>query len=362
MAVKTDNTNEVGLHRWVQDRLSAYIDDELSASEKGLVEGHLGECARCADDLRTLRQTVDWVRALPMQPVPRPFTIPVNEPAASRLTFGWLYPYLKASAAAAAVLLIITLCVDVVRLAPTSMMLSQAPMPAPVAPVVPMTASPTATASDQLLLPAFGETSEMASAEHVPEETTASQPSKGQAVSSEIDLEAAMSPSAEGASLFLQGSHADEVSELGAAPPAPAAIQPQTEGRGAAPLAAPATATRASPAPAPLLRQAAPPVPPHPELPHTEEAFNAAATAMVPSGAARPSPTAAPVEAPPAAGATEAALEKEAVAAPTAEAPYREATAVAVATAGHVVWRAVQAFLLLTLVASLAGVLMLRRR
>jgi hypothetical protein len=287
MAVKTDNTREAGLHRWVQDRLSAYIDDELSASEKGLVEGHLGECARCADDLRTLRQTVDWVRALPMQPVPRPFTIPVNAPAASRFTFGWLYPYLKASAAAAAILLVITLCVDVVRLAPTSMMLSQAPMRAPAASIVPMTASPTATA-EQASPPAVEKASDIASAEHVAEQTAAPQPSESGAILPEIDLKAETSPPAEGASLFLQGSYAEEAGELGAEPPAPAAIQPQTEGRGAALLATPATATRATPAPAPMLRQAAPPVPPHPELLRTEEAFNAAATAVGAPRATRP--------------------------------------------------------------------------
>ena len=315
MAVNTNNPNQVGLHRWVQDRLSAYIDDELSVSEKGLVEGHLSECAQCADDLRMLRQTVGWVRALPVRPVPRPFTIAVEAPVSSRFTLGWLYPYLKASAAAAAMLLIITLCVDVVRLAPTGMRLVQAPMGAPAAPAALMTAYPTAATAEQASAPAVERTSAMASPEGVAEETRAPQPSKSEAkpAGTALEANAGLSPSAEGEVLILRAGQDDEGGQIAAAPPAPAVVKPQAEGLGAAPLAAPAEETPVMAAPAPMLRQAAPPILPQAKPPRTEGPLDAAATATTSSGTAWPSPPVAPGQVSPPTTATQPMPEQDAV-------------------------------------------------
>jgi anti-sigma factor RsiW len=40
------------------DRLSAYVDDELSATERGQLEAHLGDCAACRATLEELRAVV----------------------------------------------------------------------------------------------------------------------------------------------------------------------------------------------------------------------------------------------------------------------------------------------------------------
>lgn len=45
------NCNEVNLE------LSAYLDNEVTADKKALIEKHLGECAKCCDELQRLRNT-----------------------------------------------------------------------------------------------------------------------------------------------------------------------------------------------------------------------------------------------------------------------------------------------------------------
>lgn len=131
MAVKHDNPKGADFHRWVQDNLSAYIDGELSAPEIARLESHLDECAECAHSLETLRQTVAWVRALPTQRVPRSFAIPVSESREERSTLSWLLPYFRASAAVAAVFLIVTLSADLFRLTFTIGQYASAPAKAP---------------------------------------------------------------------------------------------------------------------------------------------------------------------------------------------------------------------------------------
>lgn len=46
------------------ERLSSYIDSELSATEASALERHLEECASCQDDLRSLRRVIDGLRSL----------------------------------------------------------------------------------------------------------------------------------------------------------------------------------------------------------------------------------------------------------------------------------------------------------
>jgi anti-sigma factor RsiW len=69
---KREHTTE---HRYVEDRLSAYLDGELSTRERGAVERHLSTCRACQWQLNTLRQTVQWTRELPSLPAPRAFTL-----------------------------------------------------------------------------------------------------------------------------------------------------------------------------------------------------------------------------------------------------------------------------------------------
>jgi hypothetical protein len=96
-------------HQWVEESLSAYIDDELTPRERARVEKHLEECQACADQLATLRQTVALVKELPMLRAPRSFAV---RPAAVRAKPSpappaWGYGLLKGATALAALLLVL---------------------------------------------------------------------------------------------------------------------------------------------------------------------------------------------------------------------------------------------------------------
>lgn len=94
-------------HDWVGESLSAYIDGELTTRERTRVEQHLKECQACAEDLRTLRQTVALLKELPVIPAPRSFAVrprvakfrPAPAPSA------WGYGLLKGATAIAALML-----------------------------------------------------------------------------------------------------------------------------------------------------------------------------------------------------------------------------------------------------------------
>jgi anti-sigma factor RsiW len=102
-------------HQWVGESLSAYIDGELTARERTRVEQHLKECQACAEDLRTLRQTVALLKELPVIPAPRSFAVrprvakfrPAPAPSA------WGYGLLKGATAIAALLLVLLIGGDV---------------------------------------------------------------------------------------------------------------------------------------------------------------------------------------------------------------------------------------------------------
>ena len=53
-------------HRGIIDRLSDFLDGELSESECREVERHLGKCPECQEALASLKQTVELVRSLPL--------------------------------------------------------------------------------------------------------------------------------------------------------------------------------------------------------------------------------------------------------------------------------------------------------
>ena len=57
------------------DKLSAYLDNQVTPAERAHVEGHLATCAACRGELDGLRRTVVLLRALPRVPVPRAFTL-----------------------------------------------------------------------------------------------------------------------------------------------------------------------------------------------------------------------------------------------------------------------------------------------
>jgi hypothetical protein len=96
------------IHNQVVDLLSAYIDGELSAGERELVQAHITTCSTCADDLASLRQTVRLLGQLPQVAAPRPFTLRESDvrpigPTARRAW--WQVPWTQRLVAAAAMFL-----------------------------------------------------------------------------------------------------------------------------------------------------------------------------------------------------------------------------------------------------------------
>jgi hypothetical protein len=58
-------------HEELRERLSAYLEADLEASERARVEEHLANCPDCRREYRELRHTVDLLRRLP-EPDPPP--------------------------------------------------------------------------------------------------------------------------------------------------------------------------------------------------------------------------------------------------------------------------------------------------
>lgn len=56
------------MHDAWNDRLSEYLDGELTAAERGTLDAHLAACDRCRQDLEELRAVTARARALPDSP------------------------------------------------------------------------------------------------------------------------------------------------------------------------------------------------------------------------------------------------------------------------------------------------------
>ena len=99
-------------HGFFEERLSAYLDGELTPREHEAMEHHLETCTACQWELETLGQTIQWTRELPALTVPRVFTIPVPaEPARSARRWN-LLPVLQGATALIAVLLVFAVAGD----------------------------------------------------------------------------------------------------------------------------------------------------------------------------------------------------------------------------------------------------------
>ncbi|MGI6553813.1 MAG: anti-sigma factor family protein [Bacillota bacterium] len=57
----------------VQEKLSLFMDDQLSLSEKRNIEAHLATCQLCSREYERLRRTVDLLRSLEPVEVPSDF-------------------------------------------------------------------------------------------------------------------------------------------------------------------------------------------------------------------------------------------------------------------------------------------------
>jgi len=76
-------------HAWVEERLSAYIDNQLTPLEQAHLERHLRGCSRCQASLASLRWTVSLVKQAPAPALPRQFTLPVPVPARRAPAYGF---------------------------------------------------------------------------------------------------------------------------------------------------------------------------------------------------------------------------------------------------------------------------------
>ena len=107
-------SNERTEHRYVKERLSAYLDGELLPQERDAVERHLATCQSCQWEFHTLRQTMQWTKELPTLLVPRVFMIPVpaRPVRASRQRWSFV-PLLQGATALVALLLVLVVAGDV---------------------------------------------------------------------------------------------------------------------------------------------------------------------------------------------------------------------------------------------------------
>ena len=61
-----------------RERLSAYLDSEVSADERASLEAHLPVCETCQRELAALRQMRTLLAALPTPSLPRSFALPAQ--------------------------------------------------------------------------------------------------------------------------------------------------------------------------------------------------------------------------------------------------------------------------------------------
>jgi hypothetical protein len=108
----------------VLDQLSAYIDYELPDAERERVREHLRRCPVCETELATLKATKQLLNEVPLHPVPRSFILTpdmvgqaMRGPVERRRSLGWsLAGRLRTATALVAVLLVLVLTGDLLRL------------------------------------------------------------------------------------------------------------------------------------------------------------------------------------------------------------------------------------------------------
>lgn len=73
----------------IQNRLSAYLEDEVEPGERRAIEEHLPECARCQHELDLIRQTVSALTSLAEIEVPARLTASIQAAIETQKTSRW---------------------------------------------------------------------------------------------------------------------------------------------------------------------------------------------------------------------------------------------------------------------------------
>ena len=180
-------------HR-VRGLLSSYLDDRLSPVERDCVRYHAEVCEPCRRELESLIATVDLVRRLPAVTVPRSFRLIEATERHARLSFpdlfaDWLQraklsampkvKHFRMATAAALVLLVGTLAVDLTGLVPAegkSEIAQIAEVTTAPAPVVAISPSIEAATAPEISSPAPVTTEPTADVTHIPEAQQAPEP------------------------------------------------------------------------------------------------------------------------------------------------------------------------------------------
>lgn len=119
----------------IKEQLSAYIDGQLTSSEKSSIEEHLAFCKPCQEELASLRATKRILGHMPSAAASRSFAIVSYRPARRVPAFD----FLRLATAVVAILLILVGLGDFWNVYP------KAPLPAPPAPVTAPLSTPPAT-------------------------------------------------------------------------------------------------------------------------------------------------------------------------------------------------------------------------
>jgi predicted anti-sigma-YlaC factor YlaD len=99
-------------HQRVEDLISAYLDQQVTAEERQFFERHIAACANCRAQLDATRSMVAALRAMPSVKAPRSFVLPremAKQP--KRSIFAW-YPTLRLATALAAIAFVVLFAGD----------------------------------------------------------------------------------------------------------------------------------------------------------------------------------------------------------------------------------------------------------
>jgi hypothetical protein len=114
-----------------QDRLSSYLDGDLSVREQEEIAGHIRQCSRCAEEEKALRETLSLLRNLPAEAAPPELLEGVRLRIAEKTAVPlwkklFLPAYIKIPLEAAAVVLVFLLVYGIQKEMP-----AKTPVPSP---------------------------------------------------------------------------------------------------------------------------------------------------------------------------------------------------------------------------------------